>query len=566
MIKPVAAGLFSVAIFNGALLAPAWAQFQTSADVLAQTKQALRKPAQIPRQRAEPTGLLMDIVVEGLCTDNGLGPVIRQFIDDRFRVGPLIEEKRGAALVLKVQFADAKEKKPATIPLILLPPKGAKDAQGNDIPAVMNCEGKVVGSLPAYQPLSVSLEIKYSSRNFELSPVAQTALNALGSGLVAASVIGPHTAVAGSGILAFSSKLGTVTKHTEDFINLFKRDVTDAPASTRWEANVKSISYGGTRGLKLTKQFRDTSLDFKPGDLLTWKPAYRGGFGDANDLDVVYNKVGVKFGATRENPTPGNFRDLCLSLQDEVNKAYGTDPVAAAGAIYYYQVTNRAVFEPKKQTCLADLQIKALERIKLTKPPYEGAFDPKAAAQTEPPGGAGKEESVSSAEFDSASEMLEDFARFIKNAPSRAARGPAEARAVRTALLGLFTRDVIATAYGTDLLPNSERGVDSEIVIDHLLKWGDVSRFGCFGKPAPPNTRKSTAEGLILFSQRKLLALVKITKEPKKEIFAAMDIVKAREDDIKRLLGDRGGCGRLDEAWDPRVDFKKLQEDVVAAN
>lgn len=541
----------------------------TSTDVKTRLNEArlqLRKLPTPSKPPADPDGLLMDINAPDFCADGGLEPLLRQFIDEKS--GSIFHsEERAVAFVAKIGFADAADPAVATVPLALIPPKGAKDAQGREIQPVINCQGKILGGLPANQPLTVRLELAYSSDKIVLTPAVQAALNLVGKSLTTASLLGPHTAVAGSGILAFSSGLGEVTKSANEFLALFEQSTDDVPATFRWDAKTRELRYRTSKRFTLTKSYKNTGLHFDPRKIeLTLPDAFFRAFGKEKTLDKTYDKAGEQWGALGASPTAANFRAYCKKLNEEAVKAYGSEQAAVALSIYFRLLQQKKIFEPKKQTCLEDFQVQVLKLVGITKPPYDGAFDPKVAAHEDDQEADEESNSVSTAEFLLAKELMTALATAVKNAPARAAEGPKSAKEFRKELLGVFSRDVIATAYGTDLLPNSERGVDSAVIVDYLLKWGDISHFGCFGKPLPPNTRKSSAETLVLFEQRKLLVLAKFTVDPKKEIFTAIDIVKAREEDVTRLLGKRKYCGRIDNKWDPRLDFEKINSEAVAGS
>ena len=318
--------------------------------------------AEVRKAVARPTGKnnnlnkdnfdLVDINLAGFCSDTGLLSKLQQFVDDT-PPSAFSKESRSVAFAVNIGFAEAPDFPLIAIPLIFIPPKGAKDQQGNEIKPVVNCETKILGGLSAFQPLRISVEFAYSKK-IMLTDAAKVALEFLGTTLTTASILGPHTATAGAGILAFSAGLTKVNEKANAFLQLFDKDEKVTSPLSRWETNSEAITIEAGSRLTFTKSFKATNLNFRASELSSWDQAFSNAFKPANSLTNVYAKAGTEWGALHENPTPANFTTFCTKLQQAVEGAYGSDKVATAAAIYYLQVTDpyESVFKSNKATCL----------------------------------------------------------------------------------------------------------------------------------------------------------------------------------------------------------------------
>jgi hypothetical protein len=531
-------------------------------------RSALRAMVLEPKQTGTTPAneLLADITVENLCGAGSLNEAARRFINERTN-NWVIRENRAVALTATISFAEASAPALATIPLILLVPEGTKASDGTEIKNNISCNPVILGSIPKDQPLTIKLELKFKQGEFRFTDGPIKALDFIGKALNTAALLGPHTAAAGHGVLAFSAALAPLTQATNEFLKLFGDEGTDIPTLYRWDRTKTRLEFkdGRTTRLALVKTFKKSTLNFTPSEPETMKAAINTKFGTppADHLQLNYNKANTEYGAFSADPTIPRFKTFCIKLQSELESAYSADPSVVPVAIYYHHYKQQQDLADKRLTCLTASQVKLLRDMGVTQEPYPGAYG--GPSPTPPPG----TPSVSSEEFDVLKEMLEAFAGTIKSAQTRFA---AEKNQVRAELTEFFDSKVITANWiqGEPLLmPSSERGVPLNVVLDYFEKWaqwGPISRFGCFAKPqaAADLAKGVTGETLMLFPDRKVMALVQVSKVPKKEKFLALELSVPTKEDVDRLMDKRESCGRGANKWDPRVDFNKLYPAVVA--
>jgi hypothetical protein len=507
---------------------------------------------QTPKIVKKPSDeLFYNLVVENACGPNSINEVAEAFITGTPGnpiVQAFVKEKRAIVATVTINFLESAKPKSATVPLVALT---TDDTSSNKI----DCNEVILRGVPRNQPISIKTDfrwtIDYSAGN------AAELITKLGTAVAAVSYLGPHTAAAGMSVLTFAKGIDAVSKATLDFLKIFDpaNSETIVPKQYRLDSKYSKIAYGKT--LIIAKTPITTNVPFSPEQPLTIPLGIEQVYGETKALLITFGKqpIAEAFVAASQSATSQNLVTLCNRVVAEVNSAYGGDPGAVALAVYYYIYDKQELFKPFKATCLSTPQVQLLQRLGFRKPPYEGALDPNLASKSTEVGGGGP---VSDAAFTETKELLTNFARQLKNLPSRLnSSDPTERTRAVDDLASLFDESVAVAGESVGLLPRVDLGIPRAEVVEKIKEWGQVSRFGCYVKPKSTLAleRKITGETLILFPDRRLMAHVQVGKTRDKLTIVRLEMSKADADIVIRLMEGRKLCGVGDERWDPKKDL-----------
>lgn len=510
----------------------------------------------IPKEAKKIEPIYFDLVVSGLCLDSLDKPellasdkekyeaVAREFADASERV-----TARATVLTVTVNPIDpGPGKEPIVVPLV-----AAANRKGEAKTNVSACNDTIARNIPAGRVVTMTFD-SYTTSKRELRKFVEK----IGLEIVAlASAIAPLTGeplVAGMTIGAISKAGTNIATPLENLVNFFIESKAVRPRSRGYTMRPDTralVLASGRLKIIIQKSFKSSQMRLtNPINKLELPMAFDAAFG-TGAMNKAMSTPAI-LGLLEKPVTDENFKTLCKELRFNIRQAgpaANYDIVAELFGLYSATFSNASYFNNSNRTCFTEADIKYLKEEGLNEEPHKGAYN-----FTQKPTEKIPDRPVRIEEFVPTNELLTRLAGVLKRAPYYLdPTKPEEIKASRADFAKILAPEMALAGESIDLLP--ERKAPNAEVVDYIIKWGAVTRFGCFRPPVSQTAieQKVTAEALFLIPAKRILGVMQVGYDGTINRLNMMKVFRADEDYIKRLSAPDGKCGAA-EGWEPLKD------------